>query len=112
MTPVVSLDRNSPLTATEIQRIGHTIAVLKRNETKIKEKLQRLEVNRSPESQADLIQHTNEVSWGWKDLLRLINTVPDTFFDKAIWLQECQNGLARIDKLLSEIISRTISDTS
>lgn len=112
ITPVVSLDRNGPPTATQIQRIDHTVAVLKRNEAKIREKLQLFERNRSSEFQADLIQHTNEVSWGWKDLLRLVCTVPDTFIDKAMWQQECQNGLDRADVRLSEILSKTINDIS
>ncbi len=90
-----SITRTNNPTATEMVRIRHTIDVLKRNEDRLLEKLTNIMDGSDSMLLSDLRQHASEISWGWQDLKRLVETLPDGFWDKHLWLLECANGLER-----------------
>ena len=96
---------NNP-TATEIVRIRHTIDVLKRNEDGLLEKLTNIMDGSDSMLLSDLREHASEISWGWQDLKRLVETLPDGFLDKHLWLLECTNGLERSMSLCEGIESK------
>ena len=85
-------------TITQIYRIRETIDSLKNSEYLVLQRLDTDEVS----IRKDNHNHANEIIWGWEQLLKEINTLPDNCFDKTFYEEIARNGLIRAAKLLQK----------
>jgi len=88
-------------TATELNRIRHTIEILKKSENLLRKRLDK--GNHSDDSELirkDNRHHSIEIAAGWEQLGRMIEDIPDSFIDKAFLAGEVQNGLRRSSLLI------------
>jgi hypothetical protein len=84
---------------TQLYRIRETITSLLSNETMVKDRLDSQEKH----IQSDNNNHANEILWGWEQLLKEINTLPDNCIDKSLYIGKAQQGLDRATQLLSKM---------
>ena len=84
-------------TETEIVRIRHTIKMLKKHESDL---MYRISQNRrSDRSMVEYLQeHACNVTWGWQELIRRIESLPDSFIQKTVWLDECTEHFTQSEK--------------
>jgi hypothetical protein len=95
---------------TEIQRIKHTIEILKKSELYLREKI----LKKNPEGYSEAInkenyQHAAEIAAGWEQLARMIGELPDCFMDKALFAKEAENGLTRSSELIKAAWNQKIN---
>jgi hypothetical protein len=88
-------------TATELNRIRHTIEILKKSEDQLQERKNQ----KYPSIESEMIQkenrhHAFEIAAGWKQLGRMIEDIPDSFIDKAHFAEEVEDGLERSNLLI------------
>jgi len=95
LEPATSFDRGNSPTATEMSRVRHTIAMLIRSEVVVLEKMSNTGEGADVTLLSDIRHHALEIYWGWQELKRLVETLPDFFFEKTRWLEESVNGLER-----------------
>lgn len=95
LEPAISLDRENSPTATEMSRIQHTIAMLIRSEAAVLEKMSNTGEGSDVTLLSDIRHHALEIYWGWQELKRRVETLPDFFFEKTRWLEESLSGLER-----------------
>ncbi|MCH8020990.1 hypothetical protein IH785_14145 [candidate division KSB1 bacterium] len=93
--PATSLDRENSPTATEMSRVRHTITMLIRSEAAVLEKMSNTGEGSDVTLLSDIRHHALEIYWGWQELKRRVETLPDFFFEKTRWLEESVNGLER-----------------
>jgi len=93
LEPAISFDRENPPTATEMSRVRHTITMLISSEAAVLEKMSN--TGEDVTLLSDIRHHTLEIYWGWQELKRRVETLPDFFFEKTRWLEESVNGLER-----------------
>ena len=93
--PAISLDRENLPTVTEISRVRHTIIMLIRSEAAVLEKMSNTGEGADITLLSDIRHHALEIYWGWQELKRRVETLPDFFFEKTRWLEESVNGLER-----------------
>jgi len=93
--PAISLDREKSPTATEMSRIRHTITMLISSEAAVLEKMSNTGEGADLTLLADIRHHALEIYWGWQQLKRRVETLPDFFFEKTRWLEESVDGLER-----------------
>ncbi|MCH8981264.1 hypothetical protein IH922_04525 [candidate division KSB1 bacterium] len=93
--PAISLDRENSPTATEMSRVRHTITMLIRSEAAVLEKMSNTGEGADITLLSDIRHHALEIYWGWQELKRRVETLPDFFFEKTRWLEESVNGLER-----------------
>jgi hypothetical protein len=86
-------------TITQINRIRETIDSLNKSENLVR---QRLEAD-EPSIRKDNLNHANEIIWGWKQLLKEINSLPESFIDKTFYNEIANENLKRAAKLLRKI---------
>ncbi len=90
-----SFDRENSPTATEMSRVRHTITMLISSEAAVLEKMSNTGEGSDITLLSDIRYHALEIYWGWQQLKRLVETLPDFFFEKTRWLEESLNGLER-----------------
>ena len=83
---------------TQLARIRETITSLLSNEFMVKTRLDSEEKH----IQSDNHNHANEILWGWEQLLKEINTLPDNCIDKSFYVRKAQQGLDRAAQILSK----------
>ena len=83
---------------TQLARIRETITSLLSNEFMVKTRLDSQEKH----IQSDNHNHANEILWGWEQLLKEINTLPDNCIDKSFYVGKAQQGLDKAKQLLSK----------
>ncbi len=93
--PATSLDRENSPTATEMSRVRHTITMLIRSEAAVLEKMSNTGEGSDVTLLSDIRHHALEIYWGWQELKRRVETLPDFFFEKTRWLEESVDGLER-----------------
>jgi len=93
--PATSYDHENSPTATEMSRIRHTISMLIRSEAAVLEKMSNTGEGSDVTLLSDVRHHALEIHWGWQELRRLVETLPDFFFEKTRWLEESVDGLER-----------------
>jgi hypothetical protein len=86
------LGKGRLVTATELNRIRYTRNVLKRNEGVVSARLKKSREKSDLATLDDIRQHICEIRWGWGELKRFVDTLPDSFLDKQSWLSECLAG--------------------
>ncbi len=82
-------------TATEINRIRHTISMLITHEVVLLNKMAAAKAGSGLMLQNDICGHALQIVWGWQQLRRLVETLSDSCFDKQCWLSETRDGLER-----------------
>ena len=84
---------------TQLARIRETIDSLKNSEYLVRLRLDTDEVS----IRKDNHNHANEILWGWEQLIKEINSLPDSFIDKSYYNEIARESLKRTAKLLSKI---------
>jgi len=82
-------------TGSEIFRIQHTIENLKRNEAVIFKR-----ENGRWIYPGSIYQDALELCWSWQELNKRVSALPDSFFEKHIWLAEVSEGISRTQHFL------------
>jgi hypothetical protein len=85
-------------TITQINRIRETIDSLKNSEYLVRQRLDTDEVS----IRKDNHNHSNEIIWGWEQLIKEINSLPDSFIDKSFYDEIVRKGLEQAGKLLQK----------
>ena len=89
------------VTLTELERIRYTMDALSRSETVLHDKLENPALEQYyPVICADLHRHALEILWGWEQLYRRINMLPESFFDKYSFREKSGQGIDRIKVLV------------
>ena len=83
---------------TQIARIRETIESLKNGEYLVRLRLNSNEVL----IRKDNHNHSNEIIWGWEQLIKEILTLPDNFIDKSFYNEIARKGLEQAAKLLQK----------
>lgn len=90
--------RSNYATQTQLARIRETIESLKKGES-----LVQLRLDTDEESiRKDNHNHANEILWGWEQLIKEINTLPDNCIDKSFYEEIAKNGLKQAATLLQK----------
>ena len=85
--PAISLHRENLPTVTEMSRIRHTITTLISSEAAVLEKMSNTGEGADVTLLSDIRHHALEIYWGWQQLKRRVETLPDCFFEKTRWLE-------------------------
>ena len=93
-------------TLNQINRIRETINSLKNSEYQVRLRLD----TKEPLIRKDNYNHANEIIWGWEQLLKEINSLPDSFIDKSLYEEIASKGIKKTVKLLQYIQDQYIPD--
>ena len=89
------------VTVTEVARIQHTIQSLKESEAELGRKVENLgQLENTDIISRDISQHSREILWGWQQLKRAVERMPNEFFEKTFYLRETDEGINRAESHL------------
>jgi hypothetical protein len=95
---------HSPLTnSTSITRVKHTIEMLVQTESAIRSKLPIKTSGNNDTILTSITAQINELIWGWEDLEQTLLQESSDWFDRDMFISECNGSISRLRKLLTEV---------
>lgn len=91
---------------TQLARIREMMTSLISSELMVKARLESQEKH----IQQDNYHHAYEIIWGWEQLLKEINSLPDTCIDKSIHIEKAKTCFKRAIKLLKQCEVQYLGD--
>ncbi|MFC1608093.1 hypothetical protein ACFL47_08995 [Candidatus Latescibacterota bacterium] len=93
-------------TMTQFNRIRETIETLKQSEILIR----RRKDNENESIKLDNLNHTYEIIWGWEELKKEINNLPESCIDKPVYEEITLSGLQISTNLLHDLKGQYFPD--